>query len=270
MTTIDQPLDVAAALPAGRDFGISGRSIIITGSGQGIGAEYARQFAAAGARCTVVDLDADKAHAVAEEIQQAGGTAAAAAADVTDPAAMEALARSVVDRYGHIHALINNAAVFAGLTLKGLEEIPLEEWDTVMRVNITGSYLPARAVAPYMRAAGGGRIVNISSAAVAQGLVNCLHYVTSKSAIVGMTYSMARELGPYGITVNAIQPGGTRTEVERKTQTDEGRALMMSRQCLNRHEVPMDLVGLALFLCSPASAFLTGQVIACDGGSTHR
>ncbi|MFR9805562.1 SDR family NAD(P)-dependent oxidoreductase [Pseudonocardia sp. RS010] len=258
------------AVPAARDLAVTGRSVIITGAGQGIGAEYARHFAAAGARCTVVDVDPDTARAVADQITDAGGTAFAQAVDITDPTGTEELARTVVERFGRVDALINNAAIFAGLTLRGLEEIPLDEWDRVLQVNVTGTYLPTRAVAPYMRAAGTGRIVNVGSAAVPQGLVDCLHYVTSKSAIVGMTYSMARELGPHGITVNAIQPGGTRTEVARKTQTDEGRALMLARQCIKRHEVPADLVGLALFLCSDASAFLTGQVIACDGGSTHR
>ena len=264
MSTLDH------AVSAARDLGVAGRSVIVTGAGQGIGAEYARQFAAAGAHCTVVDLNPDTAHAVADQITRSGGTAVAATVDVTDPAASEDLARAVIERFGRIDALINNAAIFAGLTLRGLEDIPLDEWDRVLRVNVTGSYLPVRAVAPYMRAAGAGRIINIGSAAVPQGLVNCLHYVTSKSAIVGMTYSMARELGPHGITVNAIQPGGTRTEVDRKTQTEQGRALMLARQCLGRQEVPADLVGLALFLCSDAASFLTGQVIACDGGGTHR
>lgn len=260
----------SAELPSGRDFGVAGKSVIVTGAGQGIGAEYARQFAAAGALCTVVDINARGAHDVADQITAAGGTAHAEAVDVADATATQELANIVAERHGRIDVLINNAAVFAGLSLTALEDIPLDEWDRVMRVNITGTYLPTRAVSPFMRQAGWGRIVNVSSAAVAQGLVNCLHYVTSKSAIDGMTYSMARELGPHGINVNAIQPGGTRTEVERATQTDEGRALMLSRQCIKRHEVPMDLVGLALFLCSPAASFLTGQVIACDGGSVHR
>jgi len=164
---------------------------------------------------------------------------------------------------------INNAAIFSSLKMKPFEQIPLEEWDQVMRVNITGCFLLARAVLPAMRARGWGRIVNISSSAVPTGTKNYLHYVTSKSALVGMTSSMARELGGQGITVNCVMPGGTFTEVPRETITAEGKARLLAAQCIPREGVAMDLVGLALFLCSEASSFITGQTIACNGGLTH-
>jgi len=153
--------------------------------------------------------------------------------------------------------------------MKPFENIPLDEWDRVLRVNITGCFLTARAVLPAMRAAKWGRIINITSGSVPLGVKNYLHYVTSKSALIGMSNSMARELGPDGITVNAVQPGGTFTEIPRETITTEGKARLIASQCIPREEVPMDLVGLVMFLSTPAAEFITGQTIACDGGLTH-
>ncbi len=153
--------------------------------------------------------------------------------------------------------------------MRPFEEIPLDEWDRVLRINITGCFLPARAVLPAMRAARWGRIINITSGSVPLGGKNYLHYVTSKSALIGMTNSMARELGPQGITVNAVQPGGTFTEIHRETITEEGKARLIASQCIPREEVPMDLVGIVMFLSTEASGFITGQTIACDGGLTH-
>ena len=139
-----------------------------------------------------------------------------------------------------------------------------------MKVNVTGTYLCVRAVAAHMRKAGFGRIINISSDAVTRGTVNYLHYVTSKSALIGMTNSLARELGAYGITVNCVRPGMVATEVERTVNpTVEIRERAASQQCIPRGMVPTDLVGIMLFLATPASAFITGQTIACDGGYTH-
>jgi 3-oxoacyl-[acyl-carrier protein] reductase len=129
--------------------------------------------------------------------------------------------------------------------------------------------LAVRAVLPAMRRAKWGRVVNITSGAVPLGLRNYLHYVTSKAAVLGMTNSLARELGTDGITVNAVQPGGTFTEIPRETITAEGKAKLIASQCIQREEVPMDLVGLVMFLCTPAAEFITGQNIACDGGLTH-
>lgn len=253
----------------GRDFDVRGHVVVITGAGQGIGREYAREFAAAGALPVIAELNSESAARVAKEIEQAGGTALAVPTDVADPGSVQAMVDTVLAEFGRVDALINNAAIFSSLTMRPFDEIPLDEWDAVLRVNVTGSFLCARAVAPHLRAAGRGRIVNIMSGAVPLGVKNYLHYVTSKAAMVGMTNSLARELGPHGITVNAIQPGGTFTEVPRATVTPEGRALLVASQCIQREEVPMDLVGLALFLCTPAAGFITGQTIACDGGLTH-
>jgi NAD(P)-dependent dehydrogenase (short-subunit alcohol dehydrogenase family) len=261
--------DTREGISRGRDFGVRDRVVVITGGGQGIGREYAREFAAAGAVTVIAEVNAESARRVAAEIAEAGGTALAVETDVSDPESVAALVGAVVGEFGRVDVLVNNAAVFSGLAMRPFDEIPLDEWDTVLGVNVTGAFLCARAVAPHMREAGWGRIVNIVSGAVPLGVKNYLHYVTSKAALVGMTNSLARELGGHGITVNAVQPGGTFTEVPRETVTEEGKARLIASQCIQREEVPMDLVGLVLFLSTPAAAFITGQTIACDGGLTH-
>jgi len=270
-TTIlgDAGLAAAAEVSRGRDFAVRDRVVIITGAGQGIGREYAREFAAAGAIPVIAEVNGDAAKRVATEIDQAGGRALAVETDVADPASVEQLVGDVLNRFGRVDVLVNNAAIFTSLAMRPFDEIPLDEWDAVLRVNVTGSFLCTRAVAPAMRAAAWGRVINIMSGAVPLGVPNYLHYVTSKSALIGMTHSLARELGSHGITVNAVQPGGTFTEVPRKTITEEGKARLIASQCIQRAAVPMDLVGLVLFLSTPAAEFITGQTIACDGGLTH-
>ena len=177
---------------------------------------------------------------------------------------------TVIEKWGRIDVLINNASIFATLEKRPFDEIPLAQWEQVLKVNVTGTYLCVRAVAAHMRKAGFGRIINVSSDAVTRGTVNYLHYVTSKSAVIGMTNSLARELGGYGITVNCVRPGSVATEVERAVNpTAEVRERAASLQCIPRGMVPTDLVGIMLFLATPASAFITGQTIACDGGYTH-
>jgi len=254
----------------GRDFSVGDRVVVITGAGQGIGREYARQFAAAGATAVIAELNTAAGNRVAEEIEHAGGRALAVPTDVSDAASVQALIDVTLTRFGRIDCLINNAAIFSSLQMRPFDEIPLDEWDAVLRVNISGSFLCARAVASHMRAAGWGRIVNIMSGAVPLGVPNYLHYVTSKSALIGMTNALARELGRDGVTVNAVQPGGTFTEIPRETVTAEGKARLIANQCIQREEVPTDLVGIVMFLCTPAAEFITGQTIACDGGLTHR
>jgi 3-oxoacyl-[acyl-carrier protein] reductase len=253
-----------------RDFGVSNRVVLITGAGQGIGRELARQFAAAGAVAVIADLNENNARLVLTEIETANGRGMAIRADVGDKTSVDAMSQAVLERFGRIDVLINNASIFATLEKRPFDQIPLSEWERVMRVNITGTYLSACAVAEPMRKAGWGRIINISSDAVPRGTVNYLHYVTSKSAVIGMTNSLARELGPHGITVNCIRPGSVATEVERTVNpTAEVRGRAVSAQCIPRGMVPTDLVGIIMFLSSRAASFITGQTIACDGGYTH-
>jgi NAD(P)-dependent dehydrogenase (short-subunit alcohol dehydrogenase family) len=258
-----------AAIARGRNFDVTGRVVIITGAGQGIGREYALQFAAAGAFPVIAEINETKAKAVQAEIEKQGGRALVTATDISDVKSVEAMVATVLNEFGRIDVLVNNAGIFSSLKMRPFDQIPLEEWEAVLKVNITGCFLAARAVLPAMRAARWGRIINITSGSVPLGIKNYLHYVTSKSALIGMTNAMARELGADGITVNAVQPGGTFTEIPRESVTEEGKARLIASQCIPREEVPMDLVGLVMFLSTQAAEFITGQTIAVDGGLTH-
>lgn len=268
-TSVFAPHESGVPLHA-RDFSVRDRVVIVTGAGQGIGREFARQFAAAGAIPILADQNLANARRVGQEIEQAGGHGVALEVDIGDKASLETMVAKVRNRFGRIDVLINNAAIFATLRKRPFDEIPLEEWNKVLHVNVTGTFLSICAVLPAMKEAGWGRIITISSNSVRKGVANYLHYVASKSAIIGMTNSIAREVGPHGITVNCIRPGAVATEVERAVNTTpERRIAQMQEQCLPRGMVPPDLVGLAMFLSSPASGFITGQTIACDGGMTH-
>jgi 3-oxoacyl-[acyl-carrier protein] reductase len=244
------------------------RVVIITGAGQGIGRTFARSFARAGARVVVAEVNESKAEAVAEEILRDDGEVLAVTTDVADAASIAEMIGVVEDEWGRIDVLVNNAGIFSTLEMRPFDQIPLDEWERVLRVNLTGPFLCARAVLPAMRRAHWGRIINIASGAVRLGRPNYLHYIAAKAALAGMSLSMARELGNDGITVNAILPGATFTEIERKTVTPEQKERIVAMQCIPRPEVPEDLVGAALFLASDASAFVTGQSINLDGGVT--
>jgi 3-oxoacyl-[acyl-carrier protein] reductase len=248
---------------------LTGRVAIITGAGQGIGRVFAKAFAAAGAIPIIAEHNRERGEAVAAEIALAGGRSRAIATDVADPASVSAMAKAVEAEFGRIDILINNAAIFSTLEMRPFDKIPLDEWDTVLRIKVTGAFLCTRVVVNAMRRAKWGRIINMASGAVTLGRPNYLHYIASKAALDGMTRSLARELGPDGITVNAILPGATFTEIERKTVTPEQKERIIAMQCIARPEGPEDLVGTALFLASDAAAFLTGQAITVDGGATH-
>jgi len=244
------------------------RVVIITGAGQGIGRVFAKAFARAGSRVVIAELNEKRAASASEEIMEAGGDALAVTTDVADPNSVDEMIGIVTDNWGRIDVLINNAGIFSTLEMRPFDQIPLEEWERVLRVNLTGPFLCARAVLPAMRKAKWGRIINIASGAVRLGRPNYLHYIATKSALAGMSLSMARELGPDNITVNAILPGATFTEIERKTVTPEQKERIIAMQCVPRAETPQDLVGVALFLASDASTFVTGQSINLDGGVT--
>jgi len=245
------------------------RTAIVTGGGQGIGRAFARALAGAGHAVAIAERHAGRAAAVAAEIEADGGTALAVETDVADEASVGAMAQATAERFGRIDVLVNNAAIFSTLDMRPFDQIPVAEWEQVLRVNVTGPFLCARAVLPAMRRGGFGRIVNIASAAVTMGRPNYLHYIASKSALVGMSRSMARELGPDGITVNAIAPGATFTEVERKTVSPEQRIRIVAQQCIPRPQGPDDLLGALLFLVSDDAGFVTGQTLTVDGGATH-
>ena len=242
------------------------RVVVITGAGQGIGRGYAHHFAAQGAIPVIAEINGEKGHAVRQEIEDAGGTAHAFETDVSDMPSVAAMVEATLSAAGRIDVLINNAALFSRITMAPFWELPLDEWDRAMRVNVTGSFYCARAVVPAMQDNNHGRIVNVTSGTVALGSANYLHYITSKSAMIGMTRSMARELGPWNITVNTFWPGIIRTEVPRPSAPDEVFEMFRKQQCLPRLTTIEDLAKPMLFLCSEEARYITGQIFEPDGG----
>ena len=249
-------------------FDLSGRVAMVTGAGQGIGRRFAQAFAEAGCAVVVAELNAENAERVAADLRATGARALGCATDVGSAASADAAVAAAVKEFGRLDILVNNAGIFSTIKMRPFTEIPLDDWEQMLRVNITGPFLMARAVAPVMQKQNFGRIVNMGSASVSMGRANYLHYTTSKSSLVGMSRSLARELGPYGITVNTILPGAVETEIERETVTPQQREAMIAMRCVSRAQTPDDLIGTLLFLSSEASAFLTGQSLTVDGGLT--
>ena len=245
---------------------LSGKVAVITGGATGIGFACARRFLAEGARVVLADV-ADPV-AAAEKLH-AGGLALGVDTDVSEAASVRAMVAAAVGRFGGIDVLVNNAALFAALRPQRFDEIPEAEWDRVMAVNVKGLWNCARAVVPVMRAQGGGRIVNVASAIVAKGTALLLHYVTSKGAVVAMTRALARELGPDGITVNAVAPGLILSEGVQANPDITGfqTAAVMQARSLKREAFPEDVEGAVVFLASDDSAFMSGQTLIVDGGS---
>lgn len=242
------------------------RTVLITGAGQGIGRRCAHRFAALGATVIVTDVEAANAERVVNEIAKAGGRAVAYGVDVADEETVDAMVRDVVGLFGGLDVLLNNAALFSTLRTGPFEQITRAEWDDVMRVNVTGVFVCARAVAPTMRAQGRGRIVTVSSTAARVGAPGYLHYVTSKEAVIGLTRGLARELGPAGITVNAVLPRGTVTEVPRASFPAGAVTAALAQQALKRPAAPDDVADVAIWLASSGASFVTGQSIIADGG----
>lgn len=242
------------------------KTFLITGGGQGIGRHFAQRLTKEGHAVAVLDINENAAQVVVRDLQAAGAQAMAFGADITDDAAIEATVGEVVTRFGGLHVLINNASIFSTLKMRPFYELPVEEWRQVIDVNLTGCFICARHACKPMQAAGWGRIINIASAVVPMGRANYMHYVASKAGVVGMTRSMARELGRFGITVNAILPGAVETEIERETVTPEQRAAFIAQRSLSRAQVPEDLGGAVSFLASEDAGFMTGQSLIVDGG----
>ncbi|WP_214627439.1 SDR family NAD(P)-dependent oxidoreductase [Paenibacillus agaridevorans] len=241
---------------------------IVTGSSRSIGAQIAKCYAREGAKVVVnYSRNAELAEEVVREIQSEGGEAFAFRADVSVEEEVQAMVTETVARYGTIHILVNNAAIDPR---RSWFEITDAEWDRVMNTNVKSQFYAAKAVYPYMREQQYGKIINVSSVTHFTGQKNLLHYVASKSAIVGFTRALAREVGHDGITVNCLTPGAVLTESEGEDEWNydpEATArLMATLQALPRRETAKDLEGAFVFLASPASDFITGQTLNVDGG----
>lgn len=247
-------------------FDLEGRVVIITGGGKGIGKVYAQEFARAGARVLAADIDGAAADSVAKEIRAAGGDAVGTTTDISDVDSTQAMAEAARTQFGGIDVLVNNASLMSALPRRSWLEIPVEEWDRVMAVNLRGMFLSCRAVFPAMRERGRGKIVNISSSRVWEGVPNRLHYTTSKAGVIGFTRALAREVGEFGITVNAVTPGLTLSDTQVASSSNNYLAVVAEGRALGRPQIPEDLVGAVMFLSCAASDFMTGQTINVDGG----
>lgn len=244
---------------------LKGKVAVVTGAARGIGAHAARALAAEGARLVVTDIT-DTATTVSA-IKSAGGEAIGVKMDVTDNDDIAAMVKAVETAFGPIECLLNNAGMFATIRLKPFWELSDDEWDLVMRVNVRGGFQVTKGVLPSMRKVGRGKIVNISSGTVFHGGVGHIHYVASKGGVIAMTRSMARELGGSNITVNCIAPGFTESDGTRENpDLHVARAPTIANRSIKRDMLPEDMVGAIVFLMTPDSDFITGQMINVDGG----
>ena len=237
---------------------------IITGAGRGIGRAYALRFSKEGAKLLLPDINLERAEGVAKEIRANGGEAAAMEVDISDEKATKVMAEKVIQLYGRVDILLNNA----GMVMVGRpwDTLAVAEWDRVFEVNVRGTWLCCKAIAPLMVKQSRGKIINISSNVLGiPGGELQMHYACSKAAVYTMTQCLARALGPSGINVNAIAPGLTPTEATAHLP-EEIFKLVVASQCIPRREQPTDLVGTAAFLASRDSDFITGQLIIVDGG----
>ena len=246
---------------------LAGKTAVVTGAAQGIGAAFAQGLAREGAKVAIWDVD--PGDSVVDQIRSGGGEAIAVIADVSDEASVQAAIAATLAAFGGIDILVNNAALFTQVQRSPVTEISVAEWDRVMAVNIRGSWLCCKHAIPQMREVGGGKIINISSGRALKGKGYFLHYDASKAAILGMTRSLARELGDDNICVNTIAPGSTMSEnvLKRQNWMGGGPDTTVQSRAIKRQEVPEDLVGACIFLASSDSDFITGQTLVVDGGS---
>jgi len=248
-------------------FNVAGRVVIVTGGGRGIGRVYCEAFAQAGMRVVLADIHGEEAERAAAAIRASGGAALAVRTDISKPDDAKAMAEAAAREFGGIDALVNNASLMSSLPRRPWSEIPLEEWDRVMAVDLRGLLLCCRAVYPYLKSRGKGKIVNISSGRVLEGTPNRLHYTTAKAGVIGFTRALARELGSDKINVNVVLPGLTLSDTQLASSQPGYLSGDYDRQrALQRAQYPEDLVGTVLYLLSDASDFVTGQSFNVDGG----
>ncbi|GAA0302602.1 SDR family oxidoreductase [Sphingomonas oligophenolica] len=255
-----------------KQFSLVGKVAIVTGAGgrgNSIGRAYALGLAGAGAAVVVADINEEGARGVAAEITASGGKAIAVRVDITEPASAQAMVAAAVAAFGGVDILVNNAALMAELGHRQLADVPLDEWNRTLNVNLTGALICCQAAIPAMHARGGGRIVNQSSGGAFPAIGV---YGIGKLALVGLTTTLAKQLGKEGITANAIAPGNVTSDAGKQLVPDDSpflQFLNMTVASRPRGE-PDELVGALLLLCSEAGAWITGQVIHIDGGWVMR
>jgi NAD(P)-dependent dehydrogenase (short-subunit alcohol dehydrogenase family) len=243
------------------NLGLDGKRVIVTGAAIGLGRAFALAFAKAGARVLAVDVN----EAGAKETATMMDTIFAACCDITSTQSCKALADLALEKWGGLDVLVNNAALYGTLQRKPFAEIDEDVWDQVMAVNIKGVWQASRHLAPLMKTAGGGSVINIASATVFSGSPQWMHYVASKGAVIAMSRTMAKELGDDKIRVNVLAPGFTMTEAS-LGHMENARTYGVERGALKRPAEVDDIVGGALFLASPLSSYMTGQTMIIDGG----
>jgi 3-oxoacyl-[acyl-carrier protein] reductase len=242
--------------------------VIVTGAARGLGQEYARQFARLGAKVAVNDLrDCSETLQI---IEQEGAAGIHTETDVTSESSTADMAAAVVNKFGRIDVLVNNAALYGSLTFVPFDKLDESEWDAAMNVNVKGIWQCCKAVMPTMKEQNQGSIINISSLAAVYGMPNGLHYTASKAAVIGATRGLARELGRYNIRVNAVAPNVVNTDATGevfKDKRDKIVEVTLSQQAIRQPLETEDIVGAVLFLASEHSKLTTGQTIMVDGGT---
>jgi len=241
---------------------LENRVAIVTGAAQGIGSAIASKLDAEGATVVVADLNTEGAEQAAAKLERGHG----AEVDVSSPDSVDRLFASVLEDHGRLDVLVNNAAI---VPFKAWEDVDLEHWRQIIDTNLTGVYLCTRAAWKPMREAGYGRIVNIASNTVLAGTPNMTAYVAAKGGVWGFTRSLATELGAQGITVNAVAPGLTASEGVLESPHAEAFDFVQSLQAIPRRGEPADIAPTVAFLCSEEAGWVTGQMIAVDGGHTR-
>jgi NAD(P)-dependent dehydrogenase (short-subunit alcohol dehydrogenase family) len=243
---------------------LSGRKVLVTGAARGLGLAFATAIAEAGASVAMADILADRLHQEADALTSRGLHAVALPLDLGDPASVQACAAEAVRKLSGLDGLVNNAAV-TDSGGRDASAIDIATWDRVMNVNVRGAWLMTTACLPALRDSGRGAIVNLASDTPLWGAPNLLAYVASKSAIIGITRSLARELGPDNITVNAVAPGLTLVEATEYVP-QKRHEFYREQRAISREQLPADVCGAVLFALSDLSRFVTGQTLAVNGG----